>query len=365
MMTGSGGQGARRAIFAALRQALGINRWRRALCSALLVPILAAGLPSSAVAQSSAPATARIVRLDPRFDALVPQEANVEKLADGFAWVEGPVWDARAGHLLFTDIPNNVVLKWRPGEGVSRFLESSGYTGSTPFAGREPGANGLTFDVRGRLVLAEHGDRRVARLEPDGSKTTLASHYEGRRLNSPNDVVFKSNGDLYFTDPPFGLPRAFDDPAKELPHQGVYRLKPDGKLTLLLADIKAPNGIAFSPDERVLYLTDVDAQRPAWLAYDVHEDGTLGRGRVLFDAGSWVKPGTGAPDGLKVDRDGNLWSGGPNGVHVFAADGTHLGSILLAVPTGNLAWGEDGGTLFITADKALYRLRTGTRGDRF
>ncbi len=333
--------------------------FRGAFVQAVLVLLFTAMAAAADVTPGS------IVRLDLRFDALVPPEVKVEKLADGFTWVEGPAWDRRGGYLLFTDIPNNAVLRWKLGEGVSEFLKPSGYTGTTPFTGREPGANGLTFDAQGRLVLAEHGDRRIARLEADGSKTTLASHYHGKRLNSPNDVVFKSNGDLYFTDPPFGLPHTFDDPAKELPHQGVYRLKPGGEPELLVADIKAPNGIAFSPDERTLYLTDVDPQRPAWLAYDVRDDGTLGRGRVLVDAKPWVTPGSGAPDGLKVDRHGNLWGAGPNGVHVFAADGTHLGSVLLGVPTGNLAWGEDGGTLFITADKALYRLRTGTRGARY
>jgi gluconolactonase len=214
-------------------------------------------------------------------------------------------------------------------------------------------------------VLAEHGDRRVARLEADGRKTTLASHYQGRRLNSPNDVVFKSNGDLYFTDPPFGLPGTFLDPGRELPFQGVYRLRPDGELTLLTKDIKAPNGIAFSPDEKTLYLTNVDPARSAWLAYDVLPDGTLAKGRVLFDATAVSHKGKGAPDGIKVDREGNLFGAGPGGVYIFAPDGTHVGTLVTGVATGNLAWGDDGSTIYVTAGQALYRIRLNTRGAGF
>jgi gluconolactonase len=191
-----------------------------------------------------------IIRLDPRFDKLVPLNVVIEKIARGHKWVEGPAWNRKEGYLLFSDIPTNSVFKWQEGEGTRLFLKPSGYTGKVPFEGREPGSNGLAYDTEGRLVLAEHGDRRIARLEKSGKKTTLADHYEDKRINSPNDLAFNSNGDLYFTDPPFGLPKAFEDPRKELPFQGVYRLSKDGKLTLLIRDIKAPNGIAFSPDER-------------------------------------------------------------------------------------------------------------------
>ncbi|MGH8727123.1 MAG: SMP-30/gluconolactonase/LRE family protein [Burkholderiales bacterium] len=312
---------------------------------------------------NAASAEPRIIRLDPRFDQLLSRDAKVEKIADGFTWVEGPVWNKREGYLLLSDIPNNSVYKWRRGKGVSVFMHPSGYTGSAPFEGREPGANGLTFDREGRLILAEHGDRRLARLEPDGSKTTLASHYEGKRLNSPNDVVFKSNGDLYFTDPPFGLPKAFDDPAKELPHQGVYRLKPDGEIALLIDDLKAPNGIAFSPDENTLYVTDVAAGR--WLAYPVDDDGTLGAGKVFADANPFRKNGKGGADGLKVDARGNLFATGPGGLYVFAPDATLLGRIDFGVPAGNVAWGEDGSVLYITANTGVYRIETRTRGASF
>ncbi len=320
-----------------------------------------------AVAQQERPVSTfgKIRRLDPRLDRLVPNDAVVEKLADGFAWVEGPAWSRKGGFLLFSDIPNNAVFKWENGKGVSLFLKPSGYTGTTPFQGREPGSNGLAFDAAGRLVLCEHGNRRIARLEKNGRRITLADRYQGKRLNSPNDLVFKSNGDLYFTDPPFGLAKAFNDPNKELNFSGVYRLATTGKLTLLTKEVKAPNGIAFSPDEKILYVTDVDPNRPAWLAYDVKEDGTITNGRVFFDATAWKKSNYGGPDGLTVDREGNLFAARPGGINVFAPDGTLLGSIETGVPTSNVAWGDDGSVLYITADTAIYRIALTTKGVGF
>jgi gluconolactonase len=320
----------------------------------------------------------RIVRLDPRFEALVPHDAVLEKIADGQVWVEGPVWNRAGGFLLFSDIPQNSIFKWKAGNGVSLFLKPSGYTGTAPFAGREPGSNALTYDPQGRLVLCQHGDRRIVRVEKDGAWTTLVDRYDGKRINSPNDAVFRSNGDLYFTDPPFGLPKAFDDPARELDFCGVYRLsavaagddrgaaekgRPQrGRLQLLTKEVKAPNGIAFSPDEKTLYVTDVDPDRPAWLAFDVGEDGMIANGRVFFDARPFTRKFKGAPDGLKVDKQGNIFGAGPGGVYVFAADGTHLGTMELGVPTSNCNWGEDGASLFITADTAIYRIRLSTSG---
>lgn len=306
-----------------------------------------------------------ITRLDARFDKLVPRAAQLEKIAEGYAWVEGPVWNRAGGYLLFSDIPNNSVFKWKEGEGVSLFLKPSGYTGSTPFEGREPGSNGLTYDASGRLVLCEHGDHRVARLEANGKKTTLVDSYEGKRLNSPNDLAFKSNGDLYFTDPPFGLPKLFDDPRRELKFCGVYRLSKDGRVTLLTKDIVAPNGIAFSPDEKTLYVTDVNSSKPLWMAYDVKNDGLISNGRVFFDATEFAKTKRGAPDGLKVDKQGNLFASGPGGIYVFAPDGTHLGTIETGVPTANCAWGNDGSTLYIAANTAVYRIKLSTKGAGF
>ena len=273
------------------------------------------------------------------------------------------MWNRKENYLLFSDIPANAIIKWKAGDGMKQYLKPSGYTGSAPFEGREPGSNGLTYDAAGRLVLCEHGDRRVARLEKDGSKTTLADRYDGHRLNSPNDLAFKSNGDLYFTDPAYGLPKTFDDPRRELPFCGVYRLSKDGKVTLLTKALQAPNGIAFSPDEKRLYVSD--SAQGLWMVYEVEPDGTLDGGRVFFDAKPWTKTRKGAPDGLKVDRQGNLFASGPEGVYVFAADGTHLGTIETGVPTANCAWGDDGSTLYITANTAVYRIRLTTRGTGF
>ena len=342
---------------------------RRVLTVFQVALVLAAVLnfsPASAAdPQSPSATTGKVVSLDPRFDRLVPRDAKLEKIADGFTWVEGPVWNRKGQYLLFSDIPKNSVFKWKEGEGVSLFLNPSGYTGSAPFEGQEPGSNGLTFDSVGRLVLCAHGDRRIARLEPDGRKITLADRYQGKRINSPNDLVFKSNGDLYFTDPPFGLPKNFNDPRKELPFQGVYRVSTDGTVTLLIKDIKAPNGIAFSPDEKTLYVSDVDPNRAAWLAYDVKADGTVMNGRVFFDATRWRKDPFFGPDGMKIDKQGNLFGARPGGISVFAPDGTHLGSIETGAPTSNMAWGEDGSVLYVTGGSALYRIKLSTKGAGF
>lgn len=306
-----------------------------------------------------------IVRLDPRFDKLVPLNVSVERIVSGRAWVEGPLWNRREKYLLFSDIPTNSIIKWQEGKGTSVFFTPSGYTGITPFDGPEPGSNGLAFDPEGRLVSAEHGDRRIARLEKNGKKTTLVDRYEGKRINSPNDVVFKSNGDLYFTDPPFGLPKSFDDPRKEIPFQGVYKYSKDGRLTLLTKDIKAPNGIAFSPDETKLYISNAESSNAVWMAFDVRPDGILENGKVLFNGTAWTKTKPGVPDGMKVDRAGNIFGAGPGGIHVFAPDGKHLGSIETGAPTGNLAWGEDGSTLFITSNTNVFRVRLTAKGAGF
>lgn len=306
-----------------------------------------------------------IVRLDPHFDKLVPPNVIIERIVGGRQWVEGPVWNRKGGYLLFSDIPANAVIKWQEGKDSSVFLKPSGYTGRAPFQGAEPGSNGLALDAEGRLVLAAHGDRRIARLEKNRKQTTLVDRFEGRRLNSPNDLVFKSNGDLYFTDPPFGLPKSFDDPRKELPFQGVYRFSKDGKLTLLTKEIKAPNGIAFSPDEKKLYVSNADKNNAVWLVFDVRPDGAVENGKVLFNATAWAKTKPGVPDGVKVDHEGKIFAAGPGGIHVISPAGKHLGSIETGVPTGNLAWGEDGSSLFITANTNVFRLKLATQGAGF
>jgi gluconolactonase len=259
-------------------------------------------------------------------------------------------------------VVKNSIYRWKEGEGESIFLQPSGYTGTAPFTGPEPGSNGIALDRSGRIVFAQHGDRRVSRREADGRVTTLVDRYQGKRINSPNDLVFRSNGDLYFTDPPFGLPRTFDDPAKELPFQGVYRYGTDGSLTLLTRELSAPNGIAFSPDERTLYVSNADAKRLVWMAYPLQSDGTLGRGRVLYDGTESARGRRGTADGMKVDRRGNIFGAAPEGVYVIAPDGTLLGWFDFGGNVGNVAWGEDGATLFIAANTAVYRVRLTTRG---
>lgn len=307
------------------------------------------------------PALGQIIRHDAKLDAIIAPGAKLDVLASGFDWSEGPVWLPKEKALLFSDIPRNSVMIWREGVGVSLWMKPSGFTGVGDY-GKEPGSNGLTLDPQGRVVFCEHGDRRISVLTTDGGKRTLADNYEGKRLNSPNDAVFKSNGDLYFTDPPYGLPKNWDDPRRELDFCGVYRLSRDGKLTLLTKDMSRPNGIAFSPDEKTLYVANSDPQRAIWMAYPVKADGTLGAGKVFADVTEMAGKHKGLPDGLKVDHQGSLFATGPGGVHIYAPDGKLLGRIETGEATANCAWGDDGSTLYITADMWLCRVKTKTRG---
>lgn len=307
------------------------------------------------------PTIGSVERLDPALDKLLAPEARMEKLAFGFDWSEGPVWVKKGEYLLFSDVPRNVVFRWKEGEGTKDFLIPSGYTGSVPRGG-EPGSNGLTLDAKGRLVLCQHGDRQVARLEKDGSFHPLARYHKLRKFNSPNDLVYKSNGDLYFTDPPYGLLKNNDDPAKELAYNGVYRLDTKGEVTLLTQDLSFPNGIAFSPDEKRLYVAISDPKRAVIMAYEVGKDGLIRNGRVFFDATAMVGTKKGLPDGLKVDKLGNLWATGPGGVLILSPEGKHLGTLNTGEATANCGWGGDGSTLYITADAYLCRIQTKVKG---
>jgi gluconolactonase len=328
------------------------------------------GLAVTATANdTNAPVTVRatsgvlgsIERLDPALDALLAKDAVIEKLVEGFDWSEGPVW-MPGGYLLFSDVPQNTIFKWDAQSGVSIFLQPSGYTGTAPRGG-EPGSNGLAQDKQGRLIACQQGDRRVARWE-NGKFVSVADRFEGKRFNSPNDVVVKSNGDIYFTDPPYGLPENVDDPTKEIPFQGVYRVcAKDGGVTLLTSEVTRPNGIAFSPDEKLLYVSNSDPSKAIWMAFPVSADGTLGAGRVFLDLTD--SPDAGVPDGLKVDQRGNLWATGPGGVLIISLEGKHLGTLATGQAESNCAWGEDGSTLFITAHKYLCRVRTKVKGAGF
>jgi gluconolactonase len=322
-------------------------------------------LSGCAAAQTGAAAAAPAAT-DPAFSALIPPDARIDTLASGFRWSEGPVWRRSGGYLLFTDIPANTVFRWKEGEGLSVFLRPAGYTGADP-PGDELGSNGLAFDIEDRLVMADHGNRQVARLdERNFTRAPLAERFDGRRLNSPNDLVLHSNGDIYFTDPPYGLRGLNQSPQKELEWNGVYRLRPSGELTLLTRELTFPNGIAFSPDERTLYVANSDPQRAIWMAYDVRDDGTIANGRVLFDATPLVRAGRrGLPDGMALDRQGNLFATGPGGVLVLTPDGRHLGTIETGQATANCAFGDDGSTLYMTAHSFLMRIRTNTRGVGF
>jgi gluconolactonase len=304
---------------------------------------------------------ARVTRLDPALDAIVPANARIEKLAEGFLFTEGPVW-MPDGYLLFSDPNANTIYRWSDRDGLSVYRTKSGYTGVDVGEYGQPGSNGLAVDREGRLTIDEHGNRRVTRVERTGAVTILADRYEGRRLNSPNDLVYKSDGSIYFTDPPFGLPKFFDDPRKETSFSGVYRWA-DGRVQLLAADVTGPNGIAFSPDEQYLYVGNWDEKHKVVLRYDVQADGTLAKGNVFFDMTS--APGDDAIDGLKVDRRGNVYVSGPGGLWILSPEGRHLGTIAGPEHPHNFAWGDaDGRTLYLTAQTGLYRIRLGIPGAR-
>ncbi len=304
-----------------------------------------------------------IERLDPALDQVVSPTAQLEILAEGYDWSEGPLWVARANMLLFSDIPPNSIYKWTPDGGAELYLRPSGYTGDTPRGG-EPGSNGLLLDGQGRLVLCQHGDRRLARMDapledPAPQFVTLVDSYQGKRLNSPNDAVFDAMGNLYFTDPPYGLEGGPDSPLKELDFQGVYRLSTDGALTLITDTLSRPNGIGLSPDGSRLYVANSDPAYPVWTVFDINRDGQVSNGRLFVDASERAKTDRGVPDGLKVDGRGNLFATGPGGVWVISPEGKHLGTIRTGQATSNVALDEQGRTLYITADMYLMRMRLG------
>jgi gluconolactonase len=321
-----------------------------------------AGQPGP-IAITPAEVNVEVVRRDPAFDAIVGPNPKIFKVAEGFAFTEGPIWIPDGKFLLFSDPNSNVIYKYVPDGRLEVFRQPSGYSGPDIAAYGQPGSNGLTLDREGRLTIDQHGNHRVIRLEKDGRETVLADRYRGKRLNSPNDLVYRSDGTLYFTDPPFGLPKFFDDPRKELPFSGVYAVTPKGKLLLLTKELTGPNGLGFSPDEKFFYLGNWDEKKKVVMRYAVNPDGTLKDGKVFFDMTS--APGEDAIDGIKVDQNGNLYVSGPGGLWVLSPEGKHLGTIIPPKHPHNFAWGdEDGKTLYLCARTGLYRIRLSVPGIR-
>ena len=317
-----------------------------------------------------------IQKLDPVLDQIVGPVTKLERVATGFnKWTEGPVW-TREGTLLFAEIPANNIDLWIPGKGASVFMHPSGYTGTQPFKGAEPGSNGMILDPDGRVSVAGHARRNVWRMEsvdPKAQITILANSYQGKKLNSPNDLVYKSDGSLYFTDPPYGLPTQEDnDPQKELQVNGVYRIpgarqqKPGteparDQLQLVIKDLPRPNGICFSPDEKYLYIAD--SGKKIWMRYRVQPDGSVTDGALFLDASADTAPG--GPDGIRVDKEGNLYGAGPGGVWIISTAGKHLATIKVPERVSNVAWGDsDGKTLYITASTSVYRIKLKVAGVR-
>ena len=334
------------------------------LCIGLLAPLLLYAQPPKYTT------IGRVVRSDARMNQLIPANAKIEIVAAGFSHLEGPVWVRDSNYLLVSDTKQRIIYKWSPTTGVAVFLKASGYTGRLPYS-QEAGSNGLAVDQKGQLIICEHGDRRVAvmPLHGNGGKRSLTDAYQGKRYNSPNDVVVHPNGSYYFSDPPYGLPKKAADSTRETPASGVYRLTPTGTVSLEISDLALPNGLAFSPDGKTLYVSQSDSLKPLIRAYPVSTDGSIGAGRLFFDASSLPRDQPNdVTDGLKVDQSGNVWATGPGGVLVIAppknegGTGQLLGRISTGEVIANCAWGDDGSTLYLASGSFLCRIRTATKG---
>lgn len=322
------------------------------VCSKNLVPV-----PIQAQEPDS---IGSIERLDPALDALIPQNAKVEKVAGGFIFTEGPLWRPSMG-LWFSDVIGDVVRQWSPDGKVIEILHPMGFP-PTMRAGRGLiGPNAMVADEDGAVLLCEHANRRIVRITKDMLISVLVDRYQDKKLNSPNDLVYRSDGALYFTDPPYGMPKEDSDPAKELPFNAVFRFS-HGKLQAVIKDLTRPNGIAFSPDQKTLYVDNSDPARKIWMKYDVKADGTVTNGQLMADA--TTDKGSGNPDGMKLDSFGNIYSAGPGGLWIFSGAGKHLGTIKMPEIVSNCAWGDDGRTLYITARTSVYRIRLSVSGER-
>jgi gluconolactonase len=306
------------------------------------------------------PGVGSIVRLDPELDALVPPSAKIEKLAGGFGFTEGPLWFTE-GHLWFSDVTGNVVRQWGPDGKITEILRPGGGENKDAPTGAFIGPNGMIHGKDGVVLLCQHSNRQIVRIGKDRQVTTFLDKFEGKRFNSPNDLVYKSDGSLYFTDPPYGLLKQDDDPKKELKFNGVFRYA-DGKLTAVIKDLTRPNGIAFSPDEKTLYISNSDEKHRVWMAYDVKPDGSVANGRVFADV--TAEKETSNPDGMKLDTNGNIYAAGPAGIWVFSPSGKHLGTIKPGENPSNCNWGDDGKSLYITAETGLYRIQLAASGQK-
>lgn len=313
---------------------------------------------------TSYPAVGRVTAYDPAFHSIVPANARIEKIAEGFTWSEGPAWIREGGYLLFTDVPENTLYRWSERDGLSAFLKPSGYTGPELDTLREPGANGLHAEPGGTVLLADSGSRLVARLDlATKRKRSLATHYEGRRFNSPNDVVRRDDDLIFFTDPPYGLKGINDSPVKELRFNGVFRIDKDGGVHLLDDGLSFPNGVELSPDGRTLYVSNADRAHPVWMAYSLDAQGEVTGRRVFADASDLVaRDAPGLPDGMAIAMDGTLFASGPGGVIVFAPDGRRLGRIETGTAVANCAFGDDGRTLYMTSHGFVARIRVRVSG---
>lgn len=296
-----------------------------------------------------------------KLSEIVPNNVKVEIIGEGFGWTEGPLWLPTENKLIFSDIPSNSIFEWTEKGGTKLYLKPAGYTGKEKRGG-EAGSNGLLLSPEGELVLCQHGDRRIAKMnaplsKPKAEFTTIANKYDRKKLNSPNDAVYDKNGNLYFTDPPYGLEKNDKDPLKELDFQGVYKVAKNGKVILLTKELSRPNGIAFSPDYKKLYVANSDPQKAIWMVYDVDENGLLKNGKLFFDATDKTKTLKGLPDGMKVHKNGWVFATGPGGVLIFTPEGEHLGTIITGEATSNCAFNSDYSELFMTADDYLVRVR--------
>ncbi len=309
----------------------------------------------------SHPTTGEIERLDDAINDIIDKDAKIEVLAEGFNWAEGPVWIEEGNYLLFSDVPENKIYKWSEKEGKSVYLTPSGYTSEVEKE-NPSGSNGLMLNNDGKLVVCQHGDRRISIMDapleaPEVKFKTIIDNYNGKKLNSPNDGAFHENGDLYFTDPPYGLPGQDEDPEKEQSQNGVYKVDPAGNISILDDNLTRPNGLAFSPDFDKLYVAVSDMLKPVWMVYDVKDNGMVENGKIFFDAGELAKTRSGYPDGLKVNSKGILFATGPGGVLVFNADGKHLGTVLTGHDTANCALDTKQEYLYMTADDYLMRIK--------